>query len=173
MITIVKHRGVLAEERRRKATFVTRLAEIQSRSRLLMNAAIGLLVFLSPALRAEEADKAKVTDLGGVKVTELMTKELVNVPGKEATMIAVEYAPGGADPVHRHNASAFVYVLEGSVEMQMKGGEKVTLHPGDTFYEDPAGIHLVGRNASDTKPAKFLVVLVKEKGAPILTPVNE
>ena len=81
-------------------------------------------------------------------------------------MITVDYPPGGADPVHRHYASAFVYVLEGSIVMQMKGGEKVTLHPGDTFYEDPAGIHLVGKNASDTKPAKFLVFLVKDKGAP-------
>jgi quercetin dioxygenase-like cupin family protein len=153
------------DEVRRKATFVSRLMAIQPRSRLLLNAAIGMILFLSPALRAEEADKVKVTDL--------MTKDLVNVPGKEVTMITVEYAPGGADPVHRHNASAFVYVLEGSIEMQMKGGEKVTLHPGGTFYEDPEGIHLVGKNASDTKPAKFLVVLVKEKGAPILTPVTE
>jgi quercetin dioxygenase-like cupin family protein len=173
MNTISEHREVLIDEIRRKATFVTRLVEIQSRRRLLMNAAIGVILFLSPALRAEAADEGKVTDLGKVKVTELMTKDLVNVPGKEATMIVVDYAPGGADPVHRHNASAFVYVLEGSIEMQMKGGEKVTLHPGDTFYEDPEGIHLIGKNASDTKPAKFLVVLVKEKGAPILTPVNE
>jgi quercetin dioxygenase-like cupin family protein len=173
MNTISEHREVLIDEIRRKATFVTRLVEIQSRRRLLMNAAIGVILFLSPALRAEAADEGKVTDLGKVKVTELMTKDLVNVPGKEATMIVVDYAPGGADPVHRHNASAFVYVLEGSIEMQMKGGEKVTLHPGDTFYEDPEGIHLIGKNASDTKPAKFLVVLVKKKGAPILTPVNE
>jgi quercetin dioxygenase-like cupin family protein len=102
-----------------------------------------------------------------------MTKDLVNFPGKEVTMITVDYPPGGADPVHRHNASAFVYVLEGSIVMQMKGEKEVTLHPGDTFYEDPAGIHLVGKNASDTKPAKFLVFLVKDKGAPILIPVNE
>ena len=102
-----------------------------------------------------------------------MTKDLVNVAGKEVTMITVEYAPGGADPVHRHNANAFVYVLEGSIVMQMKGGEKVTLHPGDTFYEGPEGIHLVGKNASDTKPAKFLVFLVKDKGAPLLIPVND
>jgi quercetin dioxygenase-like cupin family protein len=173
MNTIAEHRGVLMEDVRRKATFVTRLVEIRPRRRLLMNAVIGVILFLSPALRAEAADEVKVTDLGGVKVTDLMTKDLVKVPGKEVTMITVEYAPGGADPVHRHNASAFVYVLEGSIVMQMKGGEKVTLHPGDTFYEDPEGIHLVGKNASDTKPAKFLVVLVKEKGAPILTPVNE
>ena len=107
------------------------------------------------------------------RVTELMTKALANVPGKEVPMITVDYPPGAVDPVHRHYASAFVYVLEGSIVMQMKGGKQVTLHPGQTFYEDPKGIHLVGRNASDTKPAKFLVLLVKEKGAPILVPVTK
>ena len=106
-------------------------------------------------------------------VTELMTKALVNVPGKEVTMLTVSYPPGGADPVHRHNAHAFVYVLEGSIVMQMKGDKEVTLHPGETFYEDPNGIHLVGRNASDKIPAKFVVFLVKEKGAPALVPVTE
>jgi quercetin dioxygenase-like cupin family protein len=108
-----------------------------------------------------------------VQVTELMTKALANVPGKEVTMLTVEYAPGGADPVHRHNASAFVYVLEGSIVMQMKGDKDVTLTAGQTFYEAPDGIHLVGRNASKTAPAKFLVFLVKEKGAPVLVPVKE
>ena len=108
-----------------------------------------------------------------VRVTELMTKALANVPDKESTMIIVDYAPGGADPVHRHNASAFVYVLEGSIVMQMKGDKEVTLHPGETFYEDPNGVHLVGRNASNTAPAKFLVFLVKDKGAPILVPVTK
>jgi quercetin dioxygenase-like cupin family protein len=108
----------------------------------------------------------------GVRVTDLMTEPLVGVPGKEVTMITVEYAPGGSDPVHRHNASAFVYVLEGVVEMQMAGGEKVTLRPGQTFYEDPTGVHLVGRNASATELAKFLVVLVKNQGAPVLVPVE-
>ena len=165
MNTIAKHRRVLVEDVRRQATLITRLVETQPRSRLLIHAAIGVILFLSPALRAAAADKPKVTDL--------MTKDLVNIPGKEVTMITVDYAPGGADPVHRHNAQAFVYVLEGSIEMQMKGAEKVTLHPGDTFYEDPEGIHLVGRNASDTKPAKTVVLLIKEKGAPIFTPVNE
>jgi quercetin dioxygenase-like cupin family protein len=129
------------------------------------NALTGAILFTTTALQTEAADQGKVTVL--------MTKDLVNVPGKEATMITVDYAPGAADPVHRHNASAFVYVLEGSIVMQMKGGKKVTLHPGDTFYEDPAGIHLIGKNASDTKPAKFLVFLVKDKGAPLLIPVNE
>lgn len=107
------------------------------------------------------------------KVTELMTKPLEGNPGKEVTMITVEYPPGAKDPVHRHDAGTFVYVLEGSIVMQVKGGKKVTLHPGQTFYEDPKDIHLVGENASKTKPAKFVVVLVKKKGAPILTPVKQ
>jgi len=106
------------------------------------------------------------------KVTPLLSRDLTDIPGKEGTMLIVEYAPGGADPVHRHNAHAFVYVLEGSVVMQVEGGEPVTLHPGQTFYEGPNDVHLVGRNASKTEPAKFLVVFVKNKGAPILTPVE-
>jgi quercetin dioxygenase-like cupin family protein len=106
------------------------------------------------------------------KVTQLMTRPLEGVPGKEVTMITVEYPPGSVDPVHRHNAATFVYVLEGAIEMQMEGGPKVALHPGDTFYEDPNGVHLVGRNLSDTEPAKFVVVLVKNQGAPILVPVK-
>jgi quercetin dioxygenase-like cupin family protein len=84
----------------------------------------------------------------------------------------VEYAPGGADPVHRHDAHGFIYVLEGSVVMQVKGGKEVTLKPGQTFYEGPDDVHVVGRNASKTKPAKFLVLLLKEKGAPALIPVK-
>jgi quercetin dioxygenase-like cupin family protein len=87
-------------------------------------------------------------------------------------LITVEYPPGGADPVHRHNAHGVIYVLEGSIVMQVKGGKEVTLKPGQTWYEGPNDIHTVGRNASKTKPAKFLVFLVKEKGAPILTPVE-
>lgn len=110
--------------------------------------------------------------VGEARVTELMTRPLEGVPGKEVTMITVEYPPGAVDPVHRHDASTFVYVLEGTIEMQMEGADKVTLHPGDTFYEDPNGVHLVGRNASDTQPAKFVVVLVKNQGAPILVPVQ-
>ena len=109
----------------------------------------------------------------GAKVTELMTKALDEFPGKEISMIKVEYPPGSIDPVHRHNAATMVYVLEGSIIMQMKGGEKVTLHPGQTFYEDPKGIHQVGENASKTQPATFLVFFVRDKGAPILVPVKE
>jgi quercetin dioxygenase-like cupin family protein len=173
MNTIAEHHGVLRNEMHRKATFVTRLKQRQPRYSLLRNAAIGIVLFMSPTLRVTAAEKPRTQTFDGVTVTDLMTKDLVSGPGKEVTMITVDYAPGAADPVHRHNAQAFVYVLEGSIEMQMKGGEKVTLHPGDTFYEDPEGIHLVGRNASDTKPAKFIVLLVKEKGAPILTPLKE
>ena len=106
------------------------------------------------------------------KVTPLISKDLPQFPGKEGVMITVEYPPGAVDPVHRHNAYAFVYVLEGSVIMQVKGGKEVTLTPGETFYEGPNDIHTVGRNASKTKPAKFVVFLVKDKGAPVLIPVN-
>jgi quercetin dioxygenase-like cupin family protein len=98
-------------------------------------------------------------------VTELMSKELMDVPGKEVSMITVEYAPGGADPIHRHDAYAFVYVLEGSIVMQVQGGKETTLAPGQTFYEGPDDVHLVGRNASKTRPAKFVVFLIKRKGS--------
>ena len=105
-------------------------------------------------------------------VKPLMTKELADLPGKEALMITVDYPPGSKDAVHRHNAHAFVYVLEGSIVMQVKGGKPVTLTPGQTFYEGPDDVHVVGRNASSTQPAKFLVFFVKDKGAPVLVPVK-
>jgi quercetin dioxygenase-like cupin family protein len=106
------------------------------------------------------------------EVVVLMSKDLTDIPGKEVSMITVEYPPGGSDPVHRHYAQAFVYVLEGSVVMQVKGGKEVTLTPGQTFYEGRDDVHVVGRNASTTRPAKMLVILVKDKGAPILMPVK-
>jgi quercetin dioxygenase-like cupin family protein len=106
------------------------------------------------------------------KVTELFSKDLTEFPGKEAMMITVEYPPGSSDPIHRHNAHAFVYVLEGSIVMQVRGGKEVTLTPGQTFYEGPSDVHVVGRNASQTKPAKFVVFLVKDKGAPVFVPAN-
>jgi quercetin dioxygenase-like cupin family protein len=106
------------------------------------------------------------------KVTPLMTKALADMPGKEALMLTVEYPPGSSDPVHRHNAQAFVYVLEGSIIMQVRGGKPVTLTPGQTFYEGPEDIHVVGRNASSTKPARFLVLLVKNKGTRVLVPAQ-
>jgi len=106
------------------------------------------------------------------KVTSLMSKDLPENPGREVLMITVEHAPSGSSPIHRHNAHAIVYVLEGSVVMQVKGGKQVTLTPGQTFYEGPDDVHVVGRNASSTKPAKFLVVLIKDKGAPVLVPAE-
>ena len=120
-----------------------------------------LLCLMSTTLIAQEA-----------KVTQLMSKDLTECPGKEGVMITVEYPPGHSDEVHRHNAYAFVYVLEGSVVMQVRGGKEVTLMPGQTFYEGPDDVHIVGRNASKTKPAKFVAFLVKNKGAPILLPAK-
>jgi quercetin dioxygenase-like cupin family protein len=105
-------------------------------------------------------------------ITPLMSEVLSDIPGKEGLLITVEYPPGGSDAIHRHNAHAFLYVLEGSVVMQVKGGKQVTLTSGQTFYEGPNDVHIVGRNASNTKPAKFLVFMVKEKGAPPLVPVK-
>ena len=107
-----------------------------------------------------------------VKVTSLMSKVMTDVSGKEGLLITVEYPPGATDPIHRHNAHAFVYVLEGSIVMQLKGGKEVTLTPGQTFYEGPDDVHIVGRSADKTKPAKFIVFLVKDKGAPVLVPVK-
>ena len=121
-----------------------------------------VLVFLmSTTLAAQEA-----------KVTRLMSKDLAECPGKEGVMITVEYPPGHSDEIHRHNANAFVYVLEGSVLMQVRGGKEMTLTPGQAFYEGPDDIHLVGRNTSKTKPAKFVVFFVKNKGAPITVPAK-
>lgn len=114
-----------------------------------------------PALAAPEA-----------AVTMLMTKDLADMPGKEVISFIVDFPPGSVDPVHRHDAHAFVYVLEGSIVMGVKGGKEVTLTPGQTFYEGPADIHTVGRNASATRPAKFLVTMVKDKGVPLLTLVK-
>ena len=106
------------------------------------------------------------------KVTSLMSKVLTENPGKEVLMITVEHAPGASNAIHRHNAQAFLYVLEGSVVMQLKGGQQVTLTPGQTFYEGPDDVHVVDRNASGTNPAKFLVFLIKDKGAPAVAPVK-
>ena len=116
-----------------------------------------LTLLVNSTLMAQEA-----------KVTTVMSKDLPEFPGKEGMMITVEYPPGSSDPVHRHNAHGFIYVLEGSVVMQVKGGKEVTLTPGQGFYEGPNDVHVVGRNASSTKPAKFLVFLVKDKNAPVL-----
>jgi quercetin dioxygenase-like cupin family protein len=106
------------------------------------------------------------------KVTPLMSKDLTGIPGKQGEMLTVEFAPGEVGSPHRHNAYTFVYVLEGSIVMGVNGGKTVTLGPGQTFYESPDDIHTVGRNASTTQPAKFLVFFVKDKGAPDVVPVK-
>ena len=122
---------------------------------------IVLMIVFSCAVAAQEA-----------KVTELFSRDLTDLPGKQGEMITVEYPPGSVDPIHRHNAHAFVYVLEGTIVMQVRGGKEVTLTPGQTFYEGPDDVHVVGRNASKTKPAKFVVFFVKNKGAPLLVPAK-
>ena len=108
----------------------------------------------------------------GAQVTPLLTKPLAGIDGKEGLMVVVEYPPGVASAAHRHNANTFVYVLEGSVVMQVAGGPAVTLTAGQTFYESPLDVHTVSRNASDSKPAKILVMLVKDVGAPVTLPAN-
>jgi quercetin dioxygenase-like cupin family protein len=103
-------------------------------------------------------------------VTPLMKQDLAGLSGKEGMMLTVEYAPGASSPKHRHDAHVFVYVLEGSVVMQVEHGQAVTLGPGQTFYESPGDVHAVSRNASDSKSAKFLVFFVKDKGAQTTVP---
>ena len=127
----------------------------------ILKITLTLLCLTAGPLMAQEA-----------KVTPLMSKDLAEFPSKEGLMITVEYPPGSMDPIHRHNAHAFLYVLEGSIVMQVKGGKQVTLTPGQTFYEGPNDVHIVGRNASKTKPAKFIVFFVKDKNAPVLIPVK-
>src|ERR1700753_255422 len=97
-------------------------------------------------------------------ITPLMTKDLAGVPGEQLLMYTVDFPPGFSSPIHRHNAQVSVYVLEGSVVMQVRGGKELVLGPGQSFYEDPNDIHVVSRNASNTKPAKFLVFLINKKG---------
>jgi len=104
------------------------------------------------------------------KATPLMTRDLEGIAGKEMLVLVVEYPPGGVSQPHRHNASVFVYVLEGSVTMQVAGSAPVTLKPGDTFFEAPGDVHVTSTNASSSAPAKFLVYMVKNKGAPASVP---
>jgi len=130
----------------------------------MMKRKILLLLLASLVVDTAIAEEAKVTPL--------LSKELKESPGKEGLMLVVEYPPGNSDPIHRHNAHGFIYVLEGSVVMQVKGGKQVTLTAGQTFYEGPDDVHVVGRNASRTRPAKLLVFLVKDQGAPVFVPAQ-
>jgi quercetin dioxygenase-like cupin family protein len=133
-----------------------------------MKKLVGAVCLVPAMLAAQPASAAPPEPV----VTPLLTKALPNVPGKEVMMITVDYAPGGADPVHRHDAHGFIYVLEGTIVMGVKGGKEQTLTAGQTFYEGPADVHTVGRNASNTKPAKFVVFLLKDKDKPALIPVH-
>lgn len=134
--------------------------------RYVLAAMAGMAVLAaSPANASPAADEGK-------EVKEMMVKAFPDLPGKEGLVLSVTYPPGGSDDVHRHDAHAFVYVLEGSMVMQLKGGPPVTLKPGQTFYEGPSDVHLVGRNASSTKPARFIVFLVKDQGAPAVKPAK-
>ena len=130
-----------------------------------------VLLFLTPGVLMAQQPAASKTPQASVK--SLASKDLPEFPGKEALMITVEYPPGAVDPIHRHNAHAFIYVLEGSIIMQVKGGKEVTLKPGQTFYEGPDDVHVVGKNASSTKPAKFVVFFIKDKDAPVFVPAPE
>ena len=125
----------------------------------------GAYLAVLPMLAAVPAEAADVKELFAI--------DLADYPGKEGRVIEVSYPPGAQDVVHRHDAHAFVYVLEGQIVMQLKGKPAVTLKAGQTFYEGPTDVHVVGRNVSNTEPARFVVVLLKGKGAPILTPVKE
>jgi quercetin dioxygenase-like cupin family protein len=135
----------------------------QTKGRLMPSTklVLALVCLMSGTLLAQQA-----------KVTELMSKDLTEFPGKEGLMITVEYPPGSVDPIHRHNANACIYELEGSIVMQVRGGKEETLTPGQTFYEGPDDVHVVGRNASQTKPAKFVAFFVKNKAAPVLVPAK-
>lgn len=132
-----------------------------------ISASTALLVLLALSAQSMFGVSAETAE-----VKTLLEKSLPEFPEKEGTMIEVRYPPGSSDPIHRHDAHAFVYVLEGAIEMQLQGKDPVRLGPGDTFYEDPEAIHLVGRNLSDTEEARFIVFLVKDKDAPILIPVE-
>jgi len=140
---------------------------------LLSLALVGTLTVSSLAARAHDETKASASSAAqDTKIVPLLGKDLASIPGKEGLMLTVEYAPGASSPPHRHDAHVFVYVLEGSIVMKTKGGQEVTLSPGQTFYENPDDVHAVSKNASDTLPAKFLVFMVKEKGAAPVLPAQ-
>src|ERR1700761_3656516 len=137
------------------------IAKMKGQSMKLIQVVLAVACFMPATLLAQQA-----------KITQLMSKDLTDIPGKEGVMLLIEYPPGSTDPVHRHNAHGFIYVLEGSIVMQVRGGGEVTLTPGQTFYEGPNDVHVIGRNASQTESAKFVVFFVKDKGAPILVPAK-
>lgn len=129
------------------------------------------LALALPALLLAQPGRAQTAPPDPI-VTPLFTQALIDVPGKEVLMLKVTYPPGGADPVHRHDAHGFIYVLEGEIVMGVRGGKEVRLKPGQTFYEGPHDVHTVGRNASKTKPATFVVMLLKQQGIEAVLPAQ-
>lgn len=130
---------------------------------------LAALLCLSCAASAAEPPSAPPP---GPIVTQVMKQDLPDMPGKEALMLLVEYPPGGVDPVHRHDAHGLIYVLEGEIVMGVRGGPETVLRPGQAFHEGPADVHTVGRNASATRPARFLAVLIKDEGKPPVLPAR-
>ena len=135
---------------------------------LTVGAAAVAAVMLSAIAARAQPPMASASHVGA---KELMRRDLIGMPGKEVVMSTIEVPPGASSSPHRHDAQVFVYVLEGKMIMQVKGGPRMTLGPGDTFYENPTDIHSVSANASKTEPAKFLAILIKDKGAPGTRPV--
>ena len=129
------------------------------------------LTVCAATLGALVSGSALAADANDAVVKPLLQQDLAGIPGKEVVMITVEYLPGGASMPHRHDAEVFVYVLEGSLLMQVDGKPPVTLGPGQTFHESPADVHRQSANASKTAPAKFVVFILKDKGKPVTTPV--
>ena len=145
-------------------------------SRLIASKVVWMLAFLVIstliATSTLMAQKAVTPPVAQETITTLITKDLAGFPGEQVLMYTVDFPPGFSSPIHRHNAQVCVYVLEGSVVMQVRGGKELTLRPGQSFYEDPNNIHIVSRNASSTKSAKFLVFLINKKGAPLVIPAK-
>jgi quercetin dioxygenase-like cupin family protein len=140
-----------------------------SKPRLLLVFLIASILISTSTLMAE---KPVTPATAQETLTPLITKDLAVLPGEQVLMYTVDFPPGFSSPVHRHNAQVSVYVLEGFVVMQVRGQKELTLGPGQSFYEDPSDIHIVSRNASSTKPAKFLVFLINKKGAPLVIPAK-
>jgi quercetin dioxygenase-like cupin family protein len=145
-------------------------------SRLIASKVVWMLALLITstliATSTLMAQKAVTPPVAQETITTLITKDLAGFPGEQVLMYTVDFPPGFSSPIHRHNAQVCVYVLEGSVVMQVRGGKELTLRPGQSFYEDPNNIHIVSRNASSTKSAKFLVFLINKKGAPLVIPAK-
>ncbi|MEO7728520.1 MAG: cupin domain-containing protein [Burkholderiales bacterium] len=131
--------------------------------------AVATLFLLLPALAAAQSSGAAPQSSRKI----LMVKDLPDFPGKEATVLIVEYPPGTSNPPHRHNGHVFLHVLEGQLNAQVKGGELTVLNPGSTYYESPTDIHIISRNPSSTVPAKAMIFLIHDQGAPLSTPVKD